>query len=48
MNSRVLRQKTLGELSALNLRQEDLERTAASFALGVFTLSALLATLGSS
>jgi DinB family protein len=39
-----LRQENLGELRALNLRQEDLERRGRHPALGVVTLSELLAT----
>ncbi len=39
-----LRSENLGELSALNLRQEDLERHGRHPSLGVVTLSALLAT----
>jgi DinB superfamily len=39
-----LRSENLGELRALNLRQEDLERRGRHPALGVVTLSELLAT----
>ncbi len=39
-----LRSENLAELRALNLRQEDLERRGRHPALGVVTLSALLAT----
>ena len=39
-----LRSESLGELRALNLRQEDLERRGRHPALGVVTLSELLAT----
>jgi len=39
-----LRSENLGELRALNLRQEELERRGLHPALGVVTLSALLAT----
>ncbi len=39
-----LRSESLGELGALNLRQEDLERRGRHPALGVVTLSELLAT----
>jgi hypothetical protein len=39
-----LRSENLGELSALNLRQEDLERRGRHPAFGVVTLSELLAT----
>ena len=39
-----LRQENVGELSALNLRREDLERRGRHPAFGVVTLSELLAT----